>query len=84
MADDDLDTATDAANYDSGDDSVIGEPGPGVVEFDVEVGHPRFAGALTVYAADAAAAGDAVRAELARRYPGNEPDTAIILSCDPA
>lgn len=50
------------------DPSIIGKPGVGVIEYDIEYKHPKSSGVVTVYAADPETAKAALKIDIEARF----------------
>lgn len=77
-----IDTAKPVAG-DETDESVIGAPGDGMIEFDIEFAHPKQAlSVVTVYATGKLEAVAAVKAKMGEKY--GSPDDTQVITCEPA
>lgn len=65
------------------DPTMIGTPGDGMIEFDVEYAHPRTTGAITVYATGKLEAAAATKEHFHKTYGGELDDTQV-LTVEPA
>lgn len=83
---DEIDTGAAAPEVDETLDELvsgqIGQPGPGLIEYDIEFSHPRQTGIVTVFAHDPETAKAALKIKIEARYGAG--DDLVILDIEAA